>query len=444
MNISHQKVDDVNANIKVELAPEDYNPSVDKAIKDQAKKAKLPGFRPGMVPTGHIRRTYGKSILFDEINKLVNDKIAEYIGENKLEVLGHPLPLDSDADANYNWDFKDTFSFNYEIGLAPEFDVPFAKETQFTAYDIKADEATLTERVKNLRRSYGKMTNPEVSEEGDVLYATLKQDKEEGIEKTTSVRTDIIEDAKIKKALVGLKKDDSVKIDVKKAFKVEDLARILGITEDEALALDVTKFELTVKNINRLEESDLNQEFFDKLFPAGEVTKEEEFHAKVKEEVENLFKQNADQKLRNDMYTFGMEKVDVQFPEAFLKKWLKATNPNISDEELEEGFADFLNNLKWTIIENRIVTANSLEVKYDEVINLAKERIYAQIKMYNINEEPTDEQLNQFAIQLLQDREQANRLFEEAKALKVFNHLKENVTLNSKEIDYVAFEKLDK
>ncbi|MFD1769138.1 trigger factor [Sphingobacterium suaedae] len=444
MNISHQKVDDVNANIKVELAPEDYNPSVDKAIKDQAKKAKLPGFRPGMVPTGHIRRTYGKSILFDEINKLVNDKIAEYIGENKLEVLGQPLPLDSDADANYNWDFKDTFSFNYEIGLAPEFDVPFAKETQFTAYDIKADEATLTERVKNLRRSYGKMTNPEVSEEGDVLYATLKQDKEEGIEKTTSVRTDIIEDAKIKKALVGLKKDDSVKIDVKKAFKVEDLARILGITEDEALALDVTKFELTVKNINRLEESDLNQEFFDKLFPAGEVTKEEEFHAKVKEEVENLFKQNADQKLRNDMYTFGMEKVDVQFPEAFLKKWLKATNPNISDEELEEGFADFLNNLKWTIIENRIVTANSLEVKYDEVINLAKERIYAQIKMYNINEEPTDEQLNQFAIQLLQDREQANRLFEEAKALKVFNHLKENVTLNSKEIDYVAFEKLDK
>src|SRR5690606_5363957 len=223
---------------------------------------------------------------------------------------------------------------------------------------------------KNLRRSYGKMTNPEVSEEGDVLYATLKQDKEEGIEKTTSVRTDIIQDAKIKKSLVGLKKDGSVKIDVKKAFKVEDLARILGVTEDEAADLDVTKFEVTVKNINRLEESDLNQEFFDKLFPAGEVTTEEDFTAKVREEVENLFKQNADQKLRNDLYTFGMEKVDVKFPEAFLKKWLKATNPNITDEELEEGFADFLSNLKWTIIENRIVTKNNLEVKYDEVVNL--------------------------------------------------------------------------
>lgn len=199
---------------------------------------------------------------------------------------------------------------------------------------------------------------------------------------------------------------------------------------------------MTVKNINRLEESDLNQEFFNKLFAEGEVTEEAEFRTKVKEEVENLFKQNSDQRLRNDMYTFGMEKVDVAFPEEFLKRWLKATNPSISDEELNEGFADFLNNLKWTIIENRVVTENSLEVKYDEVINLAKERIYAQIKMYNINEEPSDEQLSQYAIQLLQDKEQGNRLFEEAKALKVFEFLKGQIKINKEEIEYAAFEKL--
>ncbi len=444
MNISHQNIDDINANIQVEIAPEDYIPQVDKAIKDQAKQAKLPGFRPGMVPTGHIKRMYGKAILFDEINKIINDKIAEYISEQKLEVLGQPLPKEEDKDGQYNWDFKDTFNFDYEIGLAPQFDIPFSNETEFTEYDIKADEETLAERIKNLRRSYGKMTNPEVSEEGDVLYATLKQDKEEGIEKTTSIRTDIIEDAKVKKSLVGLKKDDTVKVDVKKAFKVADLARILGVTEDEAENLDVTKFELTVKNINRLEESDLNQEFFDKLFPAGEVTTEEQFNEKVKEEVENLFKQNSAQKLRNDMYTFGMEKVDAKFPEEFLKKWLKATNPNLEATEIEEGFEDFLNNLKWTIIENRIVTANNLEVKYDEVVDLAKERIYAQIKMYNINEEPTDEQLQQFAMQLLGDREQANRLFEEVKALKVFDQLKETVKIKSKKIDFDKFEKLDK
>ncbi|MDQ1152088.1 trigger factor [Sphingobacterium zeae] len=440
MNISHENVDAINAVVNVALAPEDYNPQVDKEIKAQAKKAKLPGFRPGQVPVGHIRRTYGKSILFDEVNKLVNEKITNYITENKLEVLGQPLPLEDDAQ--YSWDYKDNFNFKYEIGLAPAFELPFTAETEFTSYEIKADEETLADRIKNLRRSYGKMTNPEVSEEGDVLYATLKQDKEDGLEKTTSIRTDIVEDAKVKKSLVGLKKDDVVKIDVKKAFKTEDLARILGIIEEEATALDVTKFELTVKNINRLEEADLNQEFFDKLFTEGEVTEEAQFTEKVREEVENLFKQNSDQKLRNDMYTFGMEKVDVAFPEEFLKRWLKATNPSISEEELNEGFADFLNNLKWTIIENRVVTENGLEVKYDEVINLAKERIYAQIKMYNINEEPSDEQLNQFAIQLLQDREQGNRLFEEAKALKVFDHLKGLVKLNSEEIEYKEFEKL--
>ena len=443
MNISHKKIDDVNANITVELAPEDYYPAVDKAIKDQAKKANLPGFRPGKVPTGHIRRTYGKAILFDEINRLVNEKISAYITETKLDVLGQPLPVDSDKDETYAWDFNDNFKFNYEIGLAPEFEVPFTAQTEFIEYDIKADDATLAERVKNLRRSYGKMTNPDVSEEGDVLYADLKQDKEGGIEKTSSIRTDLVEDAKIKKALIGLKKEDKVKIDVKKAFKVADLARLLGIPEGVAKDLDVTKFEITVQNINRLEESDLDQEFFDKLFPGGEVTTEEQFHTKVKEEVENLFKQNAAQKLRNDMYTFGVESVDAKLPEEFLKRWLKATNPELKEEDLEEGFGGFLNNLKWTLVENRVITANNLEVKYDEVIDLAKERIVAQIKMYNIDEEITDEQLQQYAMQMLSDKEQANRLFEEVKALKVFDHLASTVKIKSKKIDYDKFEKLD-
>lgn len=443
MNISHKKTDDINAIITVDLAPEDYNPIVDKAIKDQAKKAKLPGFRPGMVPANHIRRTYGRSILIDEVNKLINDKISAYIAEQKFEILGQPLPTDDEGNNNYNWDFKDNFSFGYEIGLAPQFEVPFTAESEFIEYDIKADAATLEERISNLRRSYGKMTNPEISEDGDVLYATLKQEKEEGIENTTSIRLDNIEDAKIKKSLIGLKKDDSVKIDVKKAFKATDLARLLGVSEEEAKALDITKFELTVKNINRLSEADLEQEFFNKLFPEGDVTTEEQFKEKVKDEVETMFKQSSTQKLRNDLYTFGIESVTAEFPEVFLKKWLKATNPEIKEEELEEGFADFIQNLKWTLIENRIITANNLEVKYDEVLELAKERINAQIRMYNMNEELPEEELNKYAMQLLSDREQANRLFEEVKALKVYDHLKATVKVKSKKINYDKFEKLD-
>jgi len=445
MNISHQNIDEINAVITVDLGPEDYNPQVDKAIKEQAKKAKLPGFRPGMVPTSHIRRTYGKAILFDEINRLVSDQINQYISENKLDILGQPLPKEDDKN-DYQWDFNETFSFNYEIGLAPQFDVPFNEKSKFPEYVIKADEETLESRIKNLRRSYGKMTNPEVSEDGDVLYSELKQldangnELEGGIVNTASVRTDLVDDKKVKKTLIGLKKDDELTLDVKKAFKnVSDVARILGVKEEEAESLENTTFKLTVKNVNRLEEADLTEDFYDKLFGEGTVKTEAEFKEKVREEVESNLAQNAAQKLQNDLYLKGLDAVKVDFPEAFLKRWLKATNPEIKEDELEEGFADFIKNLKWTLIENRIITQNGLEVKYEEVLALAKERIAAQIRMYSPGQEPTDQQLAQYAVQLLGDKEQANRLFDEVKALKVFDYLKGLVKLEKKEIEYNKF-----
>lgn len=443
MNITHQNTDALNAVITVELTPEDYNPAVDKAIKEQAKKAKLPGFRPGLVPTSHIRRTYGKAILFDEVNRVVNDKIAEYISEQKLEVLGQPLPKEDD-NTDYNWDFKDSFSFNYEIGLAPEFESPFSEKSKFTQYVIKADEKTLEERMRSLRRSYGKMTNPEISEDGDVLYADLtqlgtdQQPLENGIHKAISLRLDLVEDKKIKKSLTGLKKDSELVIDLAKALKNEDLSRVLGISEEEASALENTEFKMVVKNINRLEEADLNEDFYTKLFGAGAVNNEEEFKAKVREEVESMLVQNADQKLQNDIYTEGMEKVKADLPEDFLKRWLKATNPEINEAELEEGFGDFLKNLKWTLIENQIIRANDLQVRYEEVLELAKGRIAAQLRMYGQGE-PGEKELAQYAMQLLQDKEQANRLFDESKALKVFEHLKKLVKLQTKEIEYNKF-----
>ncbi|MBK1441699.1 trigger factor [Parapedobacter sp. ISTM3] len=445
MNISHENIDEINAVITVDLTPEDYNPQVDKAIKEQAKKAKLPGFRPGMVPVSHIRRTYGKALLFDEVNRLVSDKINQYISDNKLEILGQPLPKEDDKN-DYNWDFQDTFSFHYEIGLAPQFEVPFNEKTTFTEYVVKADEETLESRIKNLRRSYGKMTNPDIAEDGDVLYAELKQVDSEGKEieggvvNTASVRTDLVDDKKIKKSLVGLKKDDEVTIDLKKAFKsAADIARMLGVKEEDVEALTTSTFKLTVKNINRLEEAELTEDFYNKLFGEGTVKSEAEFREKVKEEVESMLVQNATQKLQNDMYLKGLESVKVDFPEAFLKRWLKATNPEIKDDELEEGFADFLKNLKWTLIENRIITQNGLEVKYEEVLALAKERIAAQVKMYSPGQEATDQQLSQYAVQLLGDKEQANRLFDEVKALKVFDHLRGVVKLEKKEIEYNKF-----
>src|ERR1700749_4406439 len=174
MNISQEKIDNLNTVVTINIKPEDYQPRVDKAIKDHAKKAKIPGFRSGMVPASHIKKMYGKSILVDEINNLLSDTLNSYIEQEKLQVLGQPLPAEGEHK-HYNWDFNDAFEFDYELGLAPDFNVDFSSTDKLTQYVIKVDEETLAERVKNLRKAYGKMTNPDVSAADDVLYSDLAQ-----------------------------------------------------------------------------------------------------------------------------------------------------------------------------------------------------------------------------------------------------------------------------
>jgi len=448
MNISQEKIDSLNAVVTINIKPEDYQPRVDKAIKDHAKKAKIPGFRPGMVPPAHIKKMYGKSILVDEVNNLLSDTLNNYINEQQLEVLGQPLPK-MDDDKQYNWDFADDFEFNYELGLAPAFEVDFSSKDKVTQYVIKADKETLESRIKNIRKSYGKMTNPDVSADGDVLYAELVQLSPDGsvfdggVTNTTSVRLDQVQDEKIKKSLIGLKKDDEVTLDIQKAYN-NDATRIAAIlkVDDETAAELKSNFRLTVKNVNRLEESDLNQEFFDKLFGEGTVTTEEEFRAKITEEVEAMFAQDADRKLQNDLYKLAIEKATFQLPDEFLKRWLKTTNEKLTEEELTGGYDDFAKNLKWTLLENKIIKDNKIEIKYEEVFAAAKQRLDAQFRMYS-PQPLSEEQLGQYAVQYLQNRDEANKIFEEVKALKALDYLKSVVTLDKKEVDAKDFSSVE-
>ena len=443
MNITQEKTGNLNAVVKIKIAPADYSGKVDKAIKDQAKKAQLPGFRKGMVPAAHIKKMYGKSILVEEVNNLLNDTLSNYIAEQKLEILGQPLPK-MDDEREFKWDNTDDFEFDYELGLAPAFDVNVSSKDKFTEYVVKADKETLESRIKNIRRSYGKMTNPEISADDDVLYAELTQVAadgtavEGGITSTGSVRLDQIKDKKILKSLIGLKKDDEVTIDIQKAFEdAAVIAKALNISEEEAAELKAN-FKLQVKNVNRLEESDLNQEFFDKIFGEGVVTDEAGFTAKITEEIEGMFKQDADRKLQNDMYTQLTESVKMDLPDQFLRKWLKATNEKLSDAELAEGYEDFAKNLKWTLIENKIIKDNSLEIKYEDVFATAKQRLDAQFRMYSPAPLPED-QLAQYTATFLQEKDNANRIFEEVKAIKVFEYIQSVATLDQKDIAYNKF-----
>ncbi|TXI14698.1 MAG: trigger factor [Pedobacter sp.] len=447
MDIIQDKIDHLNSVLTVKINPDDYLARVEKAIKEQAKKVKMPGFRPGMVPSSHIKRVYGKEILVDEINKLLSDTLNNYIAENKLQVLGQPLPK-AGSIKEFNWDFKDEFEFIYEMGLAPEFTVDFSSKDQVKHYVIKADGEVLASRISNLRKGYGKRSNPEVSADDDVLLVELKQLAtdgslfEGGISNTASLRLDKIKDAEIKKRLIGLSKDSVVSLDIRQAFAddMDYLAKLLAISEADAGDL-TSAFQVTIKNINRLEESDLDQEFFDKVFGKDVVKTKEAFEEKVTQEIESMMVQNAEQRLQYDLYQLGLEKFNVDLPDAFLKRWLKATNEKITDQELEEGYAAFVKQLKWTLIENQIIKENHIEIKYEEIFQAAKSRLEAQFKMYAPGALPAD-QLDQYATTFLRDKDNLNRTLEEVKASHVFDYLKNVVTLGKVEITSTEFSKL--
>ncbi|SMC47586.1 trigger factor [Pedobacter africanus] len=444
MNITQEKINDLNAVVKIKISPEDYTEKVDKSIKEQAKKANLPGFRKGMVPAAHIKKMYGRSILVEEINNLLSETLNKHLTDNKVEILGQPLPVMDDTK-EFKWDYTDEFEFDYELGLAPAIDVAVTSKDKFTQYVVKADAETLASRIKNIRKSYGKMTNPEVSADGDVLYAELTQLSadgsvfEGGITSTGSVRLDQVTDKKILKSLIGLKKDDVAELDVQKAFDKNEviIAKLLNISEEDAKDLQ-SKFRVTVKNVNRLEEADLNQEFFDKLFGAGVVTDEAGFNTKITEEIESMFKQDADRKLQNDIYTKLIESVKMDLPDEFLRKWLKATNEKLTDEELAEGYDDFAKNLKWTLIENKLIKDNNIEIKYEDVFQTAKQRLDTQFRMYSPSPMPED-QLAQYTATFLKEKDNANRIFDEVKAMKVFEYIQSAATLDQKEIAYNKF-----
>ncbi|WP_407428760.1 trigger factor [Arcticibacter sp.] len=448
MNITQEKIDSLNSLVNVSIKPEDYLERVEKAIKTQAKKAKLPGFRAGMVPPSHIKKMYGKSILVEEVNSLLSDSINKYIADNKIDILGQPLPK-VDESKEFNWDYTDEFEFKYELGLAPEFNLDFSDKDSIPYYQIKIDVETLESRIKNIRKSYGKMTNPEVSSAEDVLFAELVQLSpdgsvfEGGIISSGSVRLDLIKDEEIKRSLVGLKKGDVAEFDIQKAFENDafQVSKVLNISEEDAKDL-ASKFQLTVKNVNRLEESDLNQEFFDKLFGPGTVTTEDQFREKITAELESMMVQNAEQRLQNDIVKYGVGKYEMQLPDEFLKRWLKATNQNLTEDDLQKGYEDFANNLRWTLVENKIIKENSIELKYEDVFQTAKSRLDAQFKMYSPQPLP-EEQLAEYTVQFLQNKENANKIFEEVKAQKVFDYLKSVITLDRQEIEYNKFLELN-
>lgn len=442
MNIIQENIDELNAVLKVKVVANDYLPKVETALKDYQKKASIPGFRPGKVPTGMIKKMYGKSIMVDEINKLLNDSLYKYLHENKIEVLGNPLPK---ADSIIDWDNQQEFEFLYEMGLAPKFSVDLSPKDKFTYQTVKVDEALVNKYVTDIAKRYGKVENVEVSEETDLLngdFVELDANGEilaGGIFKTGSLFLDRVKDETTKKALIGLKKEDKVVVEAKKLSEnATDLAALLGIDKEKAENLNC-KLQFTVKGVSRLAAAEINQEFFSKIYGEENVTTEEEFRAKIKGELAGMFVNDSERKFYNEVVEHLMNKINFNLPTEFLKRWIVAANDKpVTFEQVDAEFENYSKGLKWQLIENKIIKENDLQVTNEEVVEHTKELILQQFAQ--MGQGPMgDEELNQTAQRVLSNQEEAKKLYEKLYGQKVMTLFKTKFTLENKEVAYDDF-----
>lgn len=447
MNIVKENVDELNAVLKVKVTPDDYRSKVDTAIKEATKKAAMPGFRPGKVPTGLVKKMYGKSILVDEINKVLNDNIHKYISENKLEILGNPMPK-PEADKSIDWDNQQEFEFLFDLGLAPQIKVELSGKDKVPYYTIRVDETQVDKYVDDISKRYGKIVPQDVSEANDMLFGDLVElDANNeilagGIFRSSSLFLERYNNNEAAKPLIGLKKDDKVVVDVAKlADNIADRAAMLGIDKDVAEKV-TSKFQFTVKNISRLQPSELTEELFEKVYGKDQVKTVDEFRTRIKDELVRLYANESERKFYTDAVEAVKKKVTVKLPDEFLKRWLVAANDKpVTYEQVSAEYDRYADTLKWQLIENKIIKDNEIKVSVDEATEHVRKLIREQYKRYNMKDIEESE-LENSVKRILANEEESKRIFEQLYGNKVMELFKTKFSLDKKEISFDDFSKL--
>ncbi len=447
MKIQQENIDKLNAIVNIDLGTEDYLANYEKALKDYGKKVTLPGFRAGKVPAPVVKKRFGKSLLADEINKVINQALTQHIQENKLDVLGNPLPRNNEADGG-DWDNPGAFSFTYELGLAPQFDIKLSSKDKYPFHTIRVDEEMINKQVQDIARRYGKLSTPEVSSDNDLLIVDLAEVNgdgeliEGGITTSTTVSLEYVKDKATKKALVGLKIGDVSTVDVKKLVEDEhDLVRMLSITNEQIKDL-TNKFLLTVKEVRTLTPADVDQELFDKAFGPNVIQDEAEFRAKIAEQLKNNFNNDSNRLFKRDITTALLEKTALTLPDEFLKRWIMASNERpLSNEQLEADYPSYANGLKWQLIENKLFQEGGLKIENEDLVQEAKAIMADQFARYGVPVD-SEELLVQSAQRLLSNRDEMRYVYEQVAEKKLMTYIKENISLKEVEISFDEFVKL--
>ena len=436
MNISKEQLDDLNAVITVDISKEDYSDKVDKILKDYRKNANIPGFRKGHVPMGLVKKQYGKAVLVDEVNKLLQDALNKYLTEEKLDVLGNPLPKEQD---DFNWD-ADNYSFEFELGLAPKFDVNLKGKKAITHYKIVATDEMIDNQIKTIQKQYGKLISKDEVEADDLVRGKFVNE-EEGVENETTVALDKIKGKKNLEKFLGSKVGDTLELKTKGLFNDDhDLMSALKVEHDKAHDLNV-EVSFTITEINKQELADMDQELFDKLYGPGNIKSVTELKEKIKEDAEKQFEQQADQQFLNDITEHLLETSKFELPADFLQKWIRATGEQpLTEDEAKDEYEKSEKGLRYQLIEGKIISENNLQVTFEELKEFTKDLIRRQMAQFG-QMSPEDKELEDIAARILSNQEEVKRISEQLMSKKLLDFYKENANLKEKEVSFDEFVK---
>lgn len=444
MNVTKEQQKDLNAIIKIEVSPDDYRTRVEDVIRKYQRTAKVPGFRPGKVPIGMIRKQYGKSVLLDELNSLTSNALYKFIADNKLDVIGNPLPARSEKEMIL--EDGQSFELRFEIGMAPEIEVNITTKDKLPYYVLKVDDKMVEDDLADLRRRHGKFSSPESSGETNVLYGDFEELDEtgnlkpEGNKTTTTLSIEMVKDAGERSRFTGLKKGDTVNLNPMNAFGNEAEVGALLKLEKGAPAIG-SDYRFTVKTINQIDAAEINQELFDKVYGAGVVNSEEEFRTKIREGIASYFERESDKKLRKDLKNYLIGKLEIPLPDDFLKRMIRANmkeDEQVSEAEFEHQYFHMAEDLRWDLIRNQVAKTNAITVAAEEVTNLAAAMVrqqLAQYGMYDIEES----RMKQITDDYINKEGNADRLEKSIIDDKVFRQLKSQLKLDVHELPYAEF-----
>ena len=446
MKVSHEVSEDLSGVLKVNIDAVDYANTVTATLKNYKKKADMPGFRKGHVPMGMVKKMYGSSVLGEEVNKILGTEIDKYIKENKIPVLGQPIPIADESlvlDVNNMGDIQ----FSYKIGVAPEISVEVTEKDKFTLNKIKVDDSLIEKYSDDVRRQYGKFSSVDNAGDTDMLNGVFTElneageIKENGISHKSTISIESVEDAKLKKALQALTKEAVITLNPREVSKGdEDLAKMLNIGMADVMSLS-TSFSFAVEEIFHVEPADLNEEFYDKIYGKDNVKTVEDFHAKITEELQKIFVRYEDISLYKDIKAGFLKKFDHKLPDTFLKEFLAQTEEYGNQGDVETAYEGYSESLKWNLIESEITKKYDLAIGQEELMNFTKESLKGQFAQYGMAD-PDDKLLSETAMNVMKNEEEYRKIYEDLYFAKMMTFYKKTLKLKDKSVSYDDFVKL--